>query len=343
MKSYDIAGYHLRGFLEGMRALGLDVDELLTDSGIDRAMLADAEMRFAESQVFALWMNAEQRYAQPAFGFELATRIPFGKLELIDYLVAACPTLGAGMECFAHHARLCASGFTYRIERHTHEGEPGRRIVAEHHYPVALLPHSVSEYTWTLFLTRFRHACGPALTPVLWLRAKPNVPAVRMMEQLGCVPEIADEDALFVSEAQWKLENRYRDPMLQQLLVAHARDVHARLPENDFLSTLQSALVSAMHNGDPSIRRVAMRLGLSTRTLQRRLELERLTFQHVLEKLRHRMAIDYLRTTQLSLNEISALLGYTDATAFGRAFRRWTGRSPAAFRRDQRAAPPPPS
>jgi AraC-like DNA-binding protein len=127
--------------------------------------------------------------------------------------------------------------------------------------------------------------------------------------------------------------------MLHTLLKAHARDVEARLPADDFLSTLQGAIVSSMHQGDPSIGCVATRLGLTSRTLQRRLESDGLVFQKVLEDLRHEMALRYLDSSRLSITEVSQLLAYADASAFGRAFRRWTGHSPAAFRQRQRAEP----
>jgi AraC-like DNA-binding protein len=335
MQTYDVAGYHIRGFLEGLRGLGLAVDELLREFSFDRALLEDPEVRFAETQVLTLWLHAEQRYGKPSFGFDLAMRIPLGKLELIDYLVAACPTAGAGIECLDHHARLCASGFTYAIQSFTHEGESGRRILAAHHHPLSALPRSMSEYTWTLIVSRLRRACGQAFAPVLWLRERPNVPAAELLEALGRVPETAEEEALFVSDAQWKLDNARRDPMLQNLMLAHARDVAARLPEPSFLSSVQGAIVSAMHRGDAGIERVATRIGLTPRTLQRRLALDGLTYQQVLEQLRRELALQYLATARLSLTEISALLAYTDTTAFGRAFRRWTGRTPAAFRQAQ--------
>lgn len=341
MQTYDIAGYHIRGFLEGLRGLGLAVDELLRDCSIDRALLDDPEVRFAEAQVLALWLHAEQRYGKPSFGFDLAMCIPLGKLELIDYLVAACPTAGAGIECLEHHARLCASGFTYTIQDFTHEGASGRRILADHHHPLSALPRSMSEYTWTLVVSRLRMVCGQAFAPVLWLRERPQVPAAALLEALGRIPEVAGEEALFVPAAQWKLDNARRDPMLQKLMLAHAHDVASRLPESSLLSSVQGAIVSAMHRGDVGIERVATRIGLTPRTLQRRLALDGLTYQQVLEALRRELALQYLTSARLSLTEISALLAYTDSTAFGRAFRRWTGHTPAAFRHAQAAAREP--
>ena len=339
MHSYDVAGYHIRGFLEGLRALQLDVEQLLRDSGIDRATLDETEVRFPEPQVLMLWMGAERQYDKPTFGIDMALSIPFGRFELIDYLVAACPTVGAGVECLGHHARLCASGFLYRIEPHTHEGQRGQRIVTEHRHPIAALPSSLLEYTWTLMITRFRHVCGNAFAPQLWLREKPRASSKQLVDVLGRLPEIAAQDALFVPWTQWELPNQHHDPMLGKILLSHARDVEARLPASDFLGALQGAITFALHSGDPSIGRIGSRLGLSPRTLQRRLEVEGVTFQGILEQVRRELALRYLTSTQLSLAEISALLAYADISAFGRAFRRWIGSSPTSFRQQQREQP----
>lgn len=336
MQSFDVAGYHLRGLFEGLRALQLDVDGMLDACEVDRALLADPEVRFPAIQMATLWMYAEAQYGKPTFGFDLALRVPFGKLELIDYLVAGCPTVGAGIECLAHHARLCASGFTFSIDDHVHERESGRLVVPDMQLVTVGLPNSMSEYHWTLFVSRFRKAAGPAFQPVLFLREKPSVSASEQLEVFGRLPLIGEQEALFIPDAQWNIENAAQDPMLHRLLLAHAQDVAARLPKSDFLSQLHNNMVSAMHRGDPSIGRVATRMGFTPRTLQRRLEQDGLTFQQVLDELRGNLARQYLLGSQLSITEISGLLAYTDATAFGRAFRRWTGQSPAEFRRAAR-------
>jgi AraC-like DNA-binding protein len=334
MQSYTVAGYQIRGLLDGLRNLQLDVDALLRDANIERATLDDPEARFTDMQVGMLWVHAQLRYGKPSFGFDLCTRIGFGKLELIDYLVGACPTIGAGIECLVHHSRLCASGFSYRIEDVKHDGEPGKRLIADHQQPVAHLPASMSHYAWGSLIARFRQYASREFRPVLWLRERPPVSTADMLDVLGRVPEIGTEEAMFVPNSQWALANPRCDPMLLQLLVSHARDVAARLPEGTFVATLQGAIVSCMHQGDPSIVRIASRLGLTPRTLQRRLETEGLVFQDILEALRQEMAMRYL-ASPLSITEISALLAYADSSTFGRAFRRWTGRTPVAFRQER--------
>ncbi|HEX8107941.1 MAG TPA: AraC family transcriptional regulator [Kofleriaceae bacterium] len=77
---------------------------------------------------------------------------------------------------------------------------------------------------------------------------------------------------------------------------------------------------------------IASKLATSRQTLYRALKAEGATFEQVLDDLRHRMALHYLRGKKVSVNECAYLVGVSDPTAFSRAFKRWTGTSPRAIR-----------
>lgn len=119
-------------------------------------------------------------------------------------------------------------------------------------------------------------------------------------------------------------------------------------PFGDFLSTIAKAVVSAveqpsafrreverrmeslLESGQVSIDRIALDLGLSRQTLYRRLKEEGVTFEALLDKLRKRLALRYLKQDRLSVKATSYRLGFSDPAAFSRAFKRWTGASPRA-------------
>jgi AraC-like DNA-binding protein len=97
---------------------------------------------------------------------------------------------------------------------------------------------------------------------------------------------------------------------------------------------VRGTLLETLPAGEASMQAVCRRLGVGTRTLQRRLQDEGTTFQQTLDTLRGSLAHHYLRNTALSGAEISFLLGYEDANSFARAFHVWTGRTPQAVRLD---------
>lgn len=100
----------------------------------------------------------------------------------------------------------------------------------------------------------------------------------------------------------------------------------------DLLERVRAVLLNE-HGQYPSLDDVATRLFMSSRTLKRRLQQHGLSYQHLLDEARKRDCMRLLEDPSLTLEEIASRLGYTTATNFGRAFRKWTGRSPGAFRK----------
>lgn len=91
-------------------------------------------------------------------------------------------------------------------------------------------------------------------------------------------------------------------------------------------------MMPILHTGNVSVDLVAGKMGVSRQTLFRRLKAEGVTFQQVLDALRHRFAVHYLGGKKVSVNETAYLVGFSDPASFSRAFKRWTGSSPRAVR-----------
>ena len=121
------------------------------------------------------------------------------------------------------------------------------------------------------------------------------------------------------------------DPALHRLLVKQADDALARLPERRGLAdAARRAIATALPHGDPGADAVAESLGVSARTLRRRLEAEGTGYKQLLDEVRGEMAKRALREG-LGPNEVAFLVGFSDASAFHKAFRRWTGQTPSEF------------
>jgi len=95
---------------------------------------------------------------------------------------------------------------------------------------------------------------------------------------------------------------------------------------------VEGLLMPILHTGDASADTIANAMGFSRQTLFRKLRAEGVTYEKVLDALRHRMALHYLGGKKVSVNETAYLVGFSDPAAFSRAFKRWTGRSPRAAR-----------
>jgi AraC-like DNA-binding protein len=138
---------------------------------------------------------------------------------------------------------------------------------------------------------------------------------------------------VITSEA-WRLPLRRRDSVLRQVLETHANGILARLPERGGLAhDVQQALAARIGGGDTRIESLGRALAMSPRTLQRRLAAEGVSYQSLLEDARKEAAGRYLADGTLAIGEIAYLLGYSEPAPFHRAFRRWYGKTPEAFRR----------
>lgn len=128
------------------------------------------------------------------------------------------------------------------------------------------------------------------------------------------------------------------DPKLHALLDHYAQLLLAQLPPTREHTNLARALLRVeLTSGNPTLERVAARLGVSARTLRRRLESEGMTFSELVDDTRHRLALQYMTRPELRLAEVAFLIGFSDVATFHRAFKRWTGHTPNAYRRAQLA------
>jgi len=128
-------------------------------------------------------------------------------------------------------------------------------------------------------------------------------------------------------------------PYLKKILMKHTESEMARLNADTRLQDdVKGIIIELLPKGLVSIERVCGTLGVSRWTLARKLKQEGITFKAMLAGVRKELAISYLQTTKWTTNEIAFLLGYSEASAFQRAFKIWTGKNPSAFRKSQAIA-----
>jgi AraC-like DNA-binding protein len=186
---------------------------------------------------------------------------------------------------------------------------------------LVLLGRLVTGQHWVPLEVAFEHAAPSRTTEHLRV--------------FGVVPRFgAPETVVVLPSEVLRLPVRTGGSSLGSYLEAYARELLGRLPEHDATATaqVQRAIAVAVAHGVPDIDSVAGRLGTTARTLQRRLKDEGTTFAELTDAVRRSAAERYLADGRLPLAEIAFLLGFQDPSNFHKAFRRWTGNTPAAYR-----------
>jgi len=270
------------------------------------------------------------RYPKPSIGLEIGACVAPKHVGIIGYMALSCNTVGEALLRYARYQRLVydgnpgsvvADGDAVEIRWGVERGAPG---------PL------VDETAIALFISYVRFLVEEPMTPLLVTFVNPPPADLKpYTDFFGCPVRFADT----VTRVRFPLsymtrELRQRDPALMDLLSQQAEALLVALPAADsFYDRLRSSIVRCVHDGNPDLPSVAAMMAMSTRTLQRRLQEKDLEFNLVLDKIRSELAQRYLADKHLSFTDIALLLGYSEQSAFTRAFKRWFNVTPRDFKR----------
>jgi AraC-like DNA-binding protein len=312
-------------------ARGIEVADLLEKAGLTPEFLEDPDARIPGPTVLAIWNALRERTADPALQLLAPATLPFGAYRVIDYLVAASATVGDGLRRFARFFGLIAEGLTLSITRDT-EGPCLGLTSADG----GQVPPVYVDYVFAALVSRIRMRIRPNLKVRRVDLRQPLPSTTTPYREVFQAPVRfgATEDRLCFSQEEWDSRTESADAALVRLLEEHARIIAQRSPHAPagFRGEVEKAIASALPEGG-SAEDVARALNASVRTLQRKLVATGTTFREVSEAVRGQLAKGYLTDPTVSITEVAFLLGYSEESAFNRAFRHWTGESPGRWRR----------
>lgn len=316
-------------------ARGLDVAELITahdlPTDIDWRAAGKIEVTLSTTKLKGLLDDLSVRLKAPHFGLELARSLQLGSYGVAEFLIRSAPTTRGACENLVRFNSLMAPDQTFRFE------ETSSEAVIEH--GVSGRPDAMSrqhhEYTSHLMAKRLLGMVdGLTLTKVWFANSRP-ADSAPLIEEFGTENLGFDAPMNGFSFAQPFLEQPIKtsDAALFSFLEEHALAALASRPKSDDLvDRLRASIREALKQGEPNIERIATRLALSGRTLQRRLSDVGTSFQSVLDDVRFDLARAYLRDLRLDITQIAYLLGYSELRAFDRAFKRWSNQTPREWR-----------
>jgi AraC-like DNA-binding protein len=266
----------------------------------------------------------------PLLGLKAGRTMVLGDAGVCDYAISTASTVGEGVEIAMRYARLVNEALDVQLEPRDER----------------VLIRMASRVELSRAAEDFLLSAGFAHHIRVPLQDAPNLECWLMHE----APEDASEYVRTFAPARVRFGascsgfvfDRMHlsqplsssDPKLRPLVRQLAERMLAELPATDTVTDRVRRLIAGeLPQGDPSSTRAASLLHMSQRTLCRRLEQEGTSYRELLDELRRQLALQYLTRRDLSVSEIAFLLGFSQAAAFHRAFKRWTGRTPLDHRR----------
>jgi AraC-like DNA-binding protein len=308
----------------------------LRAAGLTRAMLEDPDARLEPGAIFTLWRQAYGALGDPALALHVAESLPRGAYRAVEYLAAHAPTVGQAYSKVADYFSVIDSTTQLLIEADSTEVRLGPRAAGSD--PSA---YPAIEYMLAACYLRVRDMTGTPHRPLLLELAIAPLSHAREIERaFGCpVRWGAPAYRLVFDRSDWDQPTASADPALLAVLEDHARLLQERQPSAPpFLEALDRLLEQAASDGEPGLEDTARKLGMSTRTLQRRLSEEGSAFADRVDAARRRATLRWLEVPEVSLAEVAYLVGFKEQASLTRAVRRWTGQTPLQWRRARRNA-----
>jgi AraC-like DNA-binding protein len=309
----------VRPLVQAVQASPSSLAELLSATDLTPEMMADSDARVSPAQFCVAWAAAIRLSGDPTLALRLASATAPGAFGIVEYICRSAPTLHDALIQWCRYLRILDN--TVEVGLVEVESECSLRVITESEAPspaahelcfALVVRHARTMLADRLPITEVCFTHDASLSQVAHYRAFFEAPV-----RFG-----ASRTELVLPRSALEKPLTSADPNLLAILRPTAEETLARgsAQSPPFTERVRRQIGEALHNDDAQ-------LGMTGRSLQRRLKEEGAVFQTLRDEMRRDLADRYLGQG-MSFNEISFLLGFSEPSAFFRAFKRWTGLTP---------------
>jgi len=315
--------------LDRLAALGVDVERVLREASIPRSRFETSKAYATTQEFFAFWRAVEASGAPRDVGLRLGSETLAHQHNVATMAALVSPNVGEALKKLARYKRLvCPEQITVRAVR----GEA--RVAFEWLLAGEDPPRMLIDGVFASAVRLAREGTGKPLAPRRLELTRRKADEAMLKRHFGCEVRFdAGTDLLVWGEKVLAEPFTTHNPQMLEVLVP---GLEAALGEGGGGRTLaddvRTVLSQRICGERPAVEKTAKALGVSPRTLQRRLEELGTTYQQVLDDVRHRSARRLLANTDLDAGEVAFLLGFEELNSFTRAFHGWEGTTPLRWR-----------
>lgn len=324
------AGGLARAIIAAAEKAGVAVEDALRELNFGRNTLEDPEGRVPASALFEVTQRLADASKDPLFGLHVAERfVDASTFGVLGFALRTSSTLGEAIDRVVRYSRVMNESTRISVAR----SETAATIFDGAQPPLAW-PRHYAEMSMANFFVLARKWTGANIIPhevAFQNEAPASAAAVR--EFFGCpVSWRQSTNRIAFPIEALALPFPVADEQLATFLDRRLTQMSEALDvAPGSLARVRTEVERSLASGPPSLARIARAVALSARTLQRRLSEQGTCFEDLVDSVRREVALAAIQRPRVSIQEVSFLCGYADARAFRRAFRRWTGASPAAY------------
>lgn len=315
-------------WVQGLELAGLDIPRFFDAWGVSPASLRATNLRLPLFLARRFWEVALEHSGDPGIGLELSRQNDPVQLQGLAYLMQLMPDRLAALRQMQFYWPLVAAHVGLGLEL---QGECAHLILRPYgdYYPAQPeVDFWVARQLWHL---RTAPGLPQALREVRLRRTEPD-DAQRWREMARApVTFAASRDEMVLDLAALKAPRGEGSAAIREAMELSLSDYAAQTETG---SELERVCAEVLHGlpGNPGMEEISLRLHLTPRTLHRALQREGWSFSGIVEEHRRLLAADLLDCTELNIGEVSDRLGFDEQSSFIRAFRRWYGTTPGAYR-----------
>jgi len=309
---------------------GHDAESIFLGEGIDREMILKPGVRITQERVDSLWSKVNELIDDPCFGLRGVKFWHPSHFNALGYAWLASGTLREALNRGARYIHIIGEDRKHRLE----DTAEGLTVTLSH--SLKLPAHM--DLSMSILMSMCRLNCGADLNPVNvnFIHSKPACAREYDSYFNAPVKFNADTDCLTLPADAVDKRLPIGNPQLAKIHDQYIINYLAGLDKDNIVERVKGAIIDMLPSGGVSHEKVAKRLNMSKRNLQRKLQTGHTTFRTMLDEVRQEFAENYVHDSTVSLMEVAFILGYSDYSSFSRAYKRWTKISPSEIRKLER-------
>ena len=315
---------------KALDAAGVDSARLFAEAGLDRAALDDPNARYAVDATTRLWRLAVDATGDETFGLTVARHVNQTTFHALGYSLIASDTLREAFERMLRYFCLItdAADLSFGLD-----GDHYRFSISPPASSPQPAPEAIEAFSFLVVrLCRGLYRRDFSPQAVSFTRSVPRNLAAYERAFRAPLKFGDTQNAIWFSRDVFEQKLEGANPELarhnDEIVVRYL----AQMQKQNLRARVHAALIEQLPHGEPSQQKVATALHMSPRNFQRKLAEEGTSYTELLNDTRRDLALSYIRDPGYGLGEITYLLGFSDASSFNRAFKRWTGKAPSAYR-----------